>query len=195
VNTEVLYVTGAPATGKSTLLAGLLRERRDVVAFSYGEELTKLVQSRTGKTSFVQDELRAQSANLITPEDVAATDRRLAAVLAENRGRAHVVMDSHAVTKEGYGFRCTPFDARALAELGITKIACLYADAVTVRGRILSASGGRPLPTPFESDAHVFFQASVAITYGILLGCAVHFIDAAAPREDVLRRVGSLLPH
>jgi len=105
---DVIYLTGAPAAGKSSIAEQLKQVISPLDVFNYRQELTKYLSERLGN-NLHQDDLRRQSAKLITPEDVEALD----SILLENvrilRTKTNVIIDTHAVTKEAYGFRVTPF--------------------------------------------------------------------------------------
>src|SRR5262245_29385830 len=105
---HVIYLTGPPATGKSTLMAGLARVVSPLVTFSYSKELAEHV-GRRDAAAYSQDDMRKHSAGLITPADVLAVDEALVALVRERRTSSHIIIDSHAVTKEEFGFRVTPF--------------------------------------------------------------------------------------
>src|SRR4051794_15258897 len=106
---KVIYLTGAPASGKSSL-GHYLKENlyNDLLLFEYGAELTKYINKKNSK-QFNQEDLRNKSSKIITPEDVQALDELLISIIKENRTRKHIVIDTHAVTKEDYGFRVTAF--------------------------------------------------------------------------------------
>jgi adenylate kinase len=61
--------------------------------------------------------MHQQSSSLITPEDIAAVDQKLLSFVQERRGRINVIIDSHPVTKENYGFRVTTFSLDQLKAL------------------------------------------------------------------------------
>jgi hypothetical protein len=54
-------------------------------------------------------EIREQSSRVITREDVMAVDTKLIDEVTAKRGTHDILIDSHPVTKEPYGFRLTPF--------------------------------------------------------------------------------------
>ena len=125
---QVVYLTGAPATGKTTATEKLT-ELGPIHVFSYGALLTARVPS-------VQDqpELRRRSADAIRESDVVDLDAELIGMLAATEG--HCIIDSHAVTKEETGFRVVPYSIAGLRSLGITAIVCLYAQPGTIAARI-----------------------------------------------------------
>jgi hypothetical protein len=87
---KVVYVTGAPAAAKSSTLRLLVEHVPDVVHWEYGARLTELLQAR-GSEIRTQDGVRARSAGVVTPADIAELDDRLLAFVEENRGRRPVL--------------------------------------------------------------------------------------------------------
>jgi len=181
----VVYLTGASASGKSTLSEALAAKFSEVSLFTYSKELAKHVSQDQGR-EHDQIAMRRESARLVTPAMVEEVDSKLIEFVAKNRNDRHVIIDSHAVTKEDWGFRVTPFSSSMLAKVAPDLIVTLYtAPEVTVK-RIQASPKGRPLPKVFEADIHTNFQASVAITYSIIVGCPSYFLDSDAPIECLI---------
>ena len=182
---EVVYLTGAPAAGKSTTAKLLAQRVSPLEVFEFGERLAAYLTRKSSHT-FVQEDLRQQSAALVTPEDVRAVDRLLLDFVAEARTRTHVVIDSHPVTKESFGFRITPYTLDDFARLAPTQIWVLYADPESTTARIGQDAKGRPTVTAAEAALHTQMQASVAATYGMRVGTPVHLFDTSKlSPEDV----------
>ncbi len=133
--------------------------------------------------------MRRQSARVILPSDVQAVDQQLIDTVQGSRDSTHIVIDSHAVTKESYGFRVTPFTLTNLQAIRPTMICCLYAASSVIIERIGENSQGRPNPTSFEADLHTGLQGAVAINYGIHLGIPVYFLDSAAPTKSLVSEI------
>ena len=133
--------------------------------------------------------MRKHSAGVITAEDVTAVDEMLVQLVRDSRNSSHVVIDSHAVTKEKFGFRVTPFNLTQLHAIGPTMIFMLYAASETVIGRITSHAQGRPIPSLFEATMHTNLQATVAIIYSIQLGIPVYFLDSSKSREELIAEI------
>jgi adenylate kinase len=81
---DVIYLTGAPAAGKSSLAGRLGQVISPIKVFNYGQELTEYLAAKSG-SPYHQDELRRQSAQVITPEDVEALDSILLNLTALSR--------------------------------------------------------------------------------------------------------------
>lgn len=188
----VVYLTGAPATGKSTLSRNLSTRRPDVFVFTYSLELRKFLERKRG-VSLTEDGIRTQSAAAITAEDIAELDEELVSLVASTRRERPVLIDSHPVTKESYGFRVTGFKLPTLEALSPDFIICLYAAPDVTIGRIERDAMGRPMVSEFEASFHAQLQASIAAQYGVLLGKAAYFLDSNCPEEQLvetlLRRV------
>lgn len=189
---KVIYLTGAPASGKSSTTRLLHDRVPELLVWEYGARLTEHVNSR-GSGGLIQDDLRARSAGVVTPQDVDDVDRALIAFVAEHRASRHVLIDSHPVTKEAYGYRITPFSLARFAHLAPDEIWVLFASPEETRRRIAADDGGRPLVTEEEARMHTAMQASVAATYGMSLGRPVYLFDTAAPRDDLIARLADRL--
>lgn len=149
----VIYLTGAPASGKSSLCTNLLHQVDKLIYFQYGEELAKLIAHSTS-SSISQVTLRKKSSILIRPSYIEELDRKLLKLVKQNRRTKNIIIDSHAVTKEFYGFRVLPFSAQKLAELKPDIIVVLYCNSSTTINRIKKKSAGRPLITNYEATMH-----------------------------------------
>jgi adenylate kinase len=182
---KVIYLTGAPAAGKSSTTRLLLDQVSNLIIWEYGARLTAYCAARLAAVSG-QHDLRAKSASVVTPEDVAEVDRALLAFVDEHRATKHVLVDSHPVTKEAYGFRITPFSFEQFAQLRPDEIWTLYASPEETQRRIQTDPGGRPIVTEEEARTHTALQASVAATYGMSIRCPVYMFDTAGPREELV---------
>jgi adenylate kinase len=150
---KVIYVTGAPAAGKSSMTALLAERVSDMVIWEYGSRLTEHIMARSAGVEN-QDDLRTRSAGVVSPKDVAEVDQALLDFVEANRAGRHVVIDSHPVTKEAYGYRVTPFSLDQFGRLAPDEIWVLYTSPVETRRRISADSGGRPMVTEEEADAY-----------------------------------------
>jgi adenylate kinase len=185
---KVIYLTGAPAAGKSSTTRILLQRVPELLVWEYGARLTAHVREGDAEVTD-QDELRSRSAELVTPEHVAEVDAALLAFVKNNRPHRHVLIDSHPVTKEAYGYRITPFSLEQFSVLAPDEIWVFYADPVETRDRIRRESGGRPLVSEEEGRMHTMLQASVAATYGMSVRCPVYMFDTAGEREPLVDRL------
>lgn len=184
---RVIYLTGAPATGKSSICNAIAERNGHVRIFSYSAMLRETVAARTKKMLDAQ-EIRQQSAAIVTCEDVHVTDDKLLSEVQAVRQSHHVIVDSHPVTKEVYGFRVTAFTIEQLQALNPDAIVCTYTSPEEIDRRIRSNAEGRASSSLFELDMHVKLQATVAAQYGLLLNRSSYFLDTSGALDLVVDR-------
>lgn len=189
---QVIYITGHPAAGKTTLLERLARRRLNVRGFVYSKLLADYVSKKSG-ARLTQIALRSKSASVVTPEDIQIVDNNLIKSVRVARKKHHVLIDSHAVTKEKYGYRVTAFSVPVLRALNPTKICVLFTDSDTVIKRIKTDAKGRPQISNFEADFHCFTQAALAVVYGVQVGVPVYFFDNSGKHDEALKKLCEFL--
>lgn len=143
--------------------------------------------ARTAKP-FDALEIRQQSAAVVTREDVQATDDMLLREVSAARQSCHVIVDSHPVTKEIYGFRMTAFTVEQLQALNPDAIVCTYTPAEELERRVRADPQGRALSSLYELDMHVKLQTTVAAQYGVVLGRPSYFLDTSSPLHKVVEK-------
>jgi adenylate kinase len=184
---KVIYMTGAPAAGKSSTAAELQRRVPALEVFEYGARLTQLVGGNE-ETELSQTLIREKSARIVTTKHVETLDAILIEFCRTRRAFNHVIIDSHPVTKEQFGFRVTSFSIEQIRAIEPSEIWVLYASGAETIRRIEATPAGRPLPSVWEADFHTQTQASVAVTYGVAAAVAV-YLDTTIPREELVNRL------
>jgi adenylate kinase len=194
---KVVLITGAAGTGKSTLVRTLLERARPFKRVDYGQLLREHKLRQTG-IEISYDELRRDSASVISPQDVAAVDEWLIEQLPAWRTEGNILIDSHPVTKEAFGFRVTPFSLDQVRRIGFDAILVLVGEPNTLAQRIAEDPHGRPNVDAFQAGFQVQLQAAVAVIYAIVCGRPCFAIDTtqSTPQDvtgialDLLRKVG-----
>jgi adenylate kinase len=151
---KVILITGAAGTGKSTLVRTLLERARPFKRVDYGQLLREHKLRQTG-VEISYDELRRDSASVISPQDVAAVDEWLIGQLPTWRTEGNIVIDSHPVTKEVFGFRITPFSLDQVHRIGFDAVLVLVGEPNTLAQRIAEDPHGRPNVDAFQSGFQV----------------------------------------
>lgn len=183
----VVYLTGAPATGK-TSVARYLVERFGARRYSYGEALSHKMQDQ----GYSHEDLRTQSGAIIKRQLIAELDAQMPDQVQLWVRDGPVVIDTHAVTSERWGLRSIPYSAEVLRAIGATHLVCLSAGAGTLQARIKSDSGGRPVESEVKLAQLEQAQIAVLLAYAHTLGGSAFIVDANRPLGDVQRDVAAL---
>lgn len=171
---KVVYLTGAPASGKSTLAAMLESKLPNTQIFRFGAELTSLVNSRTDVT---QEELRTSSANIVTPGDVELIDWLAAEFVREHKSSSHVIIDTHALTRELFGFRMTPISEKLIKEIAPEILINMLSSPEATSERVRKAAKGRAILSQAQLENQAVLQSSITTAYSILCGCPAYFFE------------------
>ncbi len=149
---ETILITGIAAVGKSTL-SRKIGNTPGFKAFEYGVELFNQAAQKHPKIS--HSETRSHSEIYISDEDIRNTDEALQLFIQKYRNEYNVVIDSHAVSKESYGFRSEPFTLGELQKANFSRIVCLYCEPKIILERTKNNPEGRPTLTIQEAE---FYQ-------------------------------------
>lgn len=188
---QVVYLTGAPAAGKSSVARALVAKVTPLEVFEYGSRLTQFLSER--HEGLTQADIRERSAGVASADDIRALDAVLKDFVQSERQRSHVIIDSHAVTKERYGFRVTAYSMTGIASVNPTMICVLYTPSDVTRTRIAASPAGRPMVTEWDADFHTYLQANVALTYAMTLGVPAYFIDGSKGVDEVTQEIADLI--
>ena len=189
---RVVYVTGAPASGKSTTTGMMLEGMEGVSVWEYGARLTEHLRA-IGVAVADQDELRRKSSRLAIAAAVDEVDDRLLGFVAEARVGGHVLIDSHPVTREHHGFRITAFSHERFRVLAPDEIWCFYTAPEVAVARIRADPRGRPEVDVETARMHTMLQCSVAATYGIVAGCPVYLFDTDRDQSGLVAELRARL--
>lgn len=189
---KTIYLTGAPAAGKSSVTKRLSALKEGLAVWEYGARLTEYL-SNVGSDIGSQDELRSKSSRVATAEHILALDTQLLKWVAQKRSIGHVIIDSHPVTKEHYGYRVTAFAAEQIQALLPDEIWVLFTPPDIAISRIAADAAGRPAVTLEEARLHTYLQGSVAVSYGISIGKPVYFFDSNKPIDDLTQELAARL--
>jgi adenylate kinase len=188
---RVFLLTGPPATGKSTLRQNLVARMPGLTAFDYGQLLLKQKSSLGVELSY--EELREQSSHVVTPSNVTSLDEEVISEVSRLRLSSDVILDSHAVTREPYGFRAIPFSLSQLTRLSFDAVIVLRCDVDVLLARMEKDRGGRRSVTPELAREHQLLQEGVGVSYAIACGCPVFILDTTALTKDEVAKAAQNL--
>jgi adenylate kinase len=159
---------------------------------SYSTMLREHIADRTG-VSLDAAAIRQHSAMAVTRDDVTHVDERLIDEVSAIRNSHDIIVDSHPVTKESFGFRVTPFTAEQLVALDPDAIACLYASPDVLYQRMSVDPGGRQPSSLLELELHVQLQCAVSAQYSVATGKSCYLFNTEMQIEVLAQRVAETL--
>jgi adenylate kinase len=200
IDGKVVMLTGAAGTGKSTLAAECATHIRPLQKVDFGQLLLEAKRNQ-GHTDLTYDQLRALSGTIIAPEDVRAVDSAFIESLPSLRTRTNVLIDSHAVTRESYGYRITHYSLDNLRRISFDAVVITYCHPDTWLERRSRNPQGRPELSPFEVQNHMALQEAVALNYAIACGCPCYVLDTTTQTpamltdrvRDIIRSIGGVV--
>lgn len=172
---KVVYLTGAPASGKSSICSAVQLKEPNTVIFRYGKILTDYVRERM--VDVTQEGLRSSSAMIVHPSDVKEIDRQMVEFVSTERLKNHVIIDTHALTREVYGFRMTPVSEKDMKAMDPSFIVTLMASPDATRERTNKKAEGRPQLSDWQFQLQTSLQNIIPATYSILCGAPAYFIE------------------
>lgn len=174
---KVIYLTGSPASGKTTTIKLLKNIVSNIKVFEYGREMTEHLHKSKKNNNISQCDIRSGTANIVSNEDIIKVNNKLILWCAEKRMTHSLIIDTHQVTREKHGYSLNPFSLENLKQLDLSEIWFFYASSEEIIRRINKAPSGRTLPTSWDADFHTFSQLSIVETYSVLAGIPIYMFD------------------
>lgn len=158
---KVILLTGVPASGKSTVARMLTELGGHVEVVEFGEIVFGLAQHKNRSLSYEQ--LRSSPGLFADAELIRQAARLLLLRVRKAEQSRSIVIVSHAVAREEYGFRITPDSHDYLKSLRLDAIIVLHAEHSAVVERINQKPEGRRRVDIQEVVTHEALQDAVAI--------------------------------
>ena len=170
----IIYLTGSPASGKTTLAEQLVSRITNLVHFRFGRVLTDTINQNHNIT---QEQLRTSTAHISSPDIVNIVNEKAISICNENRENGNVIIDTHAVTTENNGFRITPMSIKQINRLDPDIFVCLTAKPSVRRARVATSAEGRPYLNEEQLRLQAQLQESLVVNYSSALGKPSYFMN------------------
>jgi adenylate kinase len=183
---KLIYLSGAPASGKSTLLRNLKLMSENTLVFEYGKEMSARLSSLSkNSVQIEQAALRGGTENYVHQSDIDALDEEMTRWVDDNRDTSNLIIDSHHVTAENYGFRIAPFTPTKLARLNINEFWLIILSGKSTKKRIRADPEGRLLLNKFNFNFHTLVQSNLITTYAFYCGSPVYIFDGSTSPDKL----------
>lgn len=127
--------------------------------------------------------LREKSSKIITAQDVRAVDRILLRKVHKTKNSQNIIIDSHAITNEEYGYRSTPFSMSLLKGLKVDFFVTLFTRPEIIVQRLIDKPEGRIIPSIHNVSVGIDMQNALILSYGLLTDKPVYFLDLSSDME------------
>jgi adenylate kinase len=182
---KVVLLTGVPAVGKTTLARYALERVTRLHVITFGEMIFEA--RRREEPGITYQEMRAFPTKQAAGRTIETATELLIERAGELRQTSNVLIDSHAVAKDEYGFRITPDSEAVLKRLMLDAVIVLHAQPDTVLARMQSAPAGRRAVTPRQLATHEALQDAVAVAYAVASGCPVYVLEVCSELDESFR--------
>lgn len=187
----IVLVTGVPGVGKTTLCKFMVSVwPNDYVHISFG---TLILRTLSLNAEWVTEpELRRAAASLVTHRTLTEATELLMVEVAEAQHRI-VLIDSHAVSQDRFGYIVTPDGRTYFDRLQYGAIVQLQAAPPTILARSAPDVSGRQARNEKDIELHYVLQSAVSVGYSAASECPLYVVEAEEPVESVGDMVHRLL--
>ena len=173
---RIILLTGVPSSGKTTATEYIKANFTKAKVIRYGEFLFKIKKKEYPNLTYKQ--MRSLSASIIRKEDIAKIDSLILSIVNNNKEKHDIIIESHGVTKEKYGFRVTPYRSfKKLNNLGVDTVVYISSDTRSILKRMRSSSNGRKRVSQIQIQQNLRLQENLALAYSVLTGSTFFVIE------------------
>jgi len=184
---KLILMTGAPGVGKSTITRAIETHFKPIVRIGFGELIFE-VKKQLGSTENYQH-LRATPNKSIPINYVSLAEELLLNKAAQLRHTTNILLDSHAVVNDYFGFRIVP-EITNFDKAKIDAIVVIHAPFEIVEQRLSREPKGRNPVSRQMFEDHKVLQDIVAVQFGLVAKCPIYLLETD---DDLNRSVRALM--
>jgi adenylate kinase len=173
---KFVVVTGVPGVGKSTITRSIVTKIDPAVRIGFGELIFEVKQQQEIMVDYEQ--LRASPNKSIPINYVDRAAELLLEKVTLLRQTTNILLDSHAVVKDYFGFRVAP-EINDFNKAKIDAVIVVHAPFDIVYQRLIKEPKGRTLISEQTFETQRTLQDAVAINFSLMARCPMYVIETS----------------
>lgn len=171
---KFVIITGISGVGKSTITRNVETRIKPITRIGFGELIFE-IKNQMGATANYE-QLRASPNEAIPINYVNLAEELLLSRVSQLRQTTNIILDSHAVVNDHFGFRIVP-EISNFDKAHLDAIIVIHAPFEVVKIRLAKEPKGRPTISKQIFENYKTLQDSVAIHFGITAKCPVYVLE------------------
>ena len=173
---KIILITGIPASGKTTATKYISKRYSSFKVLKYGEVLFEHKKKEYPKLTY--EGLREKSASIISSNDIKIADELIISKAKSLSSIQNVIIESHGVTRENFGFRITPYKkVSTIQSLNLDAIIYISSTPSEILNRMNLKADGRKNSTLEQINQNLRLQENLALNYAVLTGSPFYSIE------------------
>lgn len=184
-------INGIPASGKTTAVNYLEKNFSQIYVLRFGSLIFQYKKKKFPQLKY--EDLRKKSSSLIGFDDIKTIDNIVIEVTKKHRSSSHVLIESHGVTREDFGFRVTPYThINQIHKLKLHAIVFISCKPTIVYDRINKNAKGRKPISQNEVVQNIRLQECLSMIYSTQAGCPLYVIDNSGSKSSFQKQIDLL---
>jgi len=171
---KFILLTGAPGVGKSTITRSIETRISPMTRIGFGDLIFE-VKKQLG-TIENYEQLRATPDKSIPINYVSLAAEVLLNRVTLLRHATNIILDSHAVVNDYFGFRIVP-EINDFERVKIDAVIVVHAPFEIVEQRVIREPKGRNPISKHSFEKHQTMQDAVAIHFSLLAKCPMYVVE------------------
>jgi adenylate kinase len=171
---KFILMTGVPGVGKSTIARNIQTRITPIVRIGFGELIFEVKQQQETPENYGQ--FKAKPDKSIPINYVNLAREVLLNRVDEFRDTTNIILDSHAVVNDYFGFRIVP-EIIDFERAKVDAVIVIHAPFEIVKQRVIREPKERNLIPKQTFKKHQVMQDAVAIHFSLMARCPMYVVE------------------